>query len=845
MKKILLLDCHSLINRAFYAIREMRTIDGFPTNAIYGFFRMLANIIEIQQPTHIGAVFDMKGPTFRNKIYSDYKATRKPTPEELIIQIDEIKSILLSLDIKVIGKSGYEADDVIGTIAKSFSDYVVILSGDKDLYQLVDSKTDVLFTKKGVSDIEKVNEEYLFNQGFTAQKIIEYKALAGDTADNIPGAKGIGAKTAEKLLTQFDTIEEIYSNLNNLDISTKLKEKLIESKEIVLISKKLATIDTSVPLQLNLNDFIFNKSITNEFVQRMTNLESITLIDRYKEILDASSLSIPASQATEINDINDLKNILKKVDWDISFYLTDDINFNVGEKTYVVKSQKTLLDEGVNFDEAITEFKRIFEDTEIKKILFDAKDLMHKLKPYNISICGFFDDCLLKQYLINSSRTPKDIKSLFTIYKITDGTALDLKNISVEQDKILKDQALWRLYVEFELPLISVLFEMENAGFKVDLDALNALGLEYLNILSKLTNQIHEIAGKNFNINSNQQLGEVLYDDLNLMPSKKTKTGYSVSAETLELLDHPIIPLVLKYRQYMKLNSTYIQGMRAQINQKTKRIHTVFNQFVAVTGRLSSTEPNMQNIPIKTEEGREIRKVLIPTDNWFLISADYSQIELRLLAHFSQDETMVKLFEENIDIHTGTAAQIYKTPISMITDNMRRNAKAVNFGIIYGISNFGLAKTIGIPQYQAKNFIETYFNTFQRIKPYMDSNVKFAKENGYIRSLSGRIRYFDEFKSKNKMLHNFASRAAMNMPLQGSAADIIKLAMIKVNKELKNNNLKSRLILQVHDELILECPNEEIECVSSLLKSSMENVIKLNVPLVVDIKIGNNWFELM
>ena len=332
MKKILLLDCHSLINRAFYAIREMRTIDGFPTNAIYGFFRMLANIIEIQQPTHIGAVFDMKGPTFRNKIYSDYKATRKPTPEELIIQIDEIKSILLSLDIKVIGKSGYEADDVIGTIAKSFSDYVVILSGDKDLYQLVDSKTDVLFTKKGVSDIEKVNEKYLFNQGFTAQKIIEYKALAGDTADNIPGAKGIGAKTAEKLLTQFDTIEEIYSNLNNLDISTKLKEKLIESKEIVLISKKLATIDTSVPLQLNLNDFIFNKSITNEFVQRMTNLESITLIDRYKEILDASSLSIPASQATEINDINDLKNILKKVDWEISFYLTDDINFNVGEK---------------------------------------------------------------------------------------------------------------------------------------------------------------------------------------------------------------------------------------------------------------------------------------------------------------------------------------------------------------------------------------------------------------------------------------------------------------------------------------------------------------------------------
>ncbi|HHX48926.1 MAG TPA: DNA polymerase I [Clostridiales bacterium] len=845
MNKILLLDCHSLINRAFYAIREMRTIDGFPTNAIYGFFRMLSNIIETQKPTHIGAVFDMKGPTFRNDIYSEYKSNRKPTPEELIQQVEEIKSILESLNIKVIGKSGYEADDVIGTIAKFSSDEVIIVSGDRDLYQLVDSKTNVLFTKKGVSDLENINEQFLFDKGLTAQKVIEYKALAGDSADNIPGAKGIGKKTAEKLLAEFDTVEEIYSNLNGANVSENIKEKLIESKDIVLISKKLATIDINVPIEINLDDFVFHKSITDEFIEKMTNLEIISLIERYKEILDTSKLSIPISHDIEINDIDELINLLSTVSWEISFYLTDDIHFSIDDKAYHVKTQQTLLDDGINFDNAIKAFKKVFEDVEIKKILFDAKDLMHKLETYNISINGNFDDTLLKQYLINSNRIPKDIESLFAIYKVNNGTGLDLKNINIEQDAILKDKGLWNLYTNFELPLINILFEMENTGFRVDLDALNALGLEYLSVLNDLSDQIYEIAGKTFNINSNQQLGEVLFEDLNLQHGKKTKTGYSVSAETLESLDHPIIPIILKYRKYMKLNSTYIQGMRSQVNQNTMRIHTIFNQCVTVTGRLSSTEPNMQNIPIKTEEGREIRKVLIPKDDCVLISADYSQIELRLLAHFSQDENMIKLFEENIDIHAGTASKIYKIPLNAITDNMRRNAKAVNFGIIYGISNFGLAKTIGIPQYQAKAFIETYFDTFKRIKPYMDSNVKFAKDNGYIRSLSGRIRYFDEFKSTNKNLHNFASRAAMNMPLQGSAADIIKLAMIKVNNELKNNSCKAKLILQVHDELILECPNEEIEFVSSLLKTNMENVIKLKVPLIVDVKIGKNWFELM
>lgn len=847
MSKILLIDGNSLINRAFYAIREMRTVDGFPTNAIHGFFTMLAKILADEKPSHIVAAFDLKGKTFRNDLFDGYKANRKPMPDELAVQLTEVKKLLKKQNIRILEKQGFEADDIIGTVAKRTNNYVVILSGDKDLYQLVDESTNVMYTKRGVSDLEHINLKYLAEkESFSPKQVIEYKALAGDTADNIPGGKGIGDKTARKLLLDYGDVENIFKNIDNIEGA--LKNKLIDSKGQIELSKVLATINTNVDIEFDINDFKFDCILTKDFVDGLIDFECRKVVDNFKKfckVEDQNIVNKIQAHVVECNNLTEINAKLTNVIDSISILFDENIYFSFDNKTvYKIACIKSLLDKGMFFDEAIRSLKYVFENPEINKIVFDAKSIMHTLFKYDIGFNGKIDDLMVKQYLINSSRPAKTIDDLAAMYKIDDVSTVDMFNINKIQDDSIDKYTLRYLYETIEEPLIKVLYNMEKEGFKVDVDSLDNLSNEYDSLLHDLTLRIFEIAGENFNINSNQQLSVILFEKLGLSPGKKTKTGYSVSAEVLEGLDHPIVELLLKYRKYMKLNSTYIQGFKNLLDNSTNKVYTIYNQCVAVTGRLSSVEPNMQNIPVRTEEGREIRKVLIASDDNILISADYSQIELRLLAHFSQDDTMISLFHNNADIHIATAAKIYNLPIGNVTNEMRRNAKAVNFGIIYGISSFGLANNIGISTFEAKKFIESYFQTFKRVKKYMEGNVEFARKKGYIRSLSGRIRFFDEFKSSNKNIQNFGARAAMNMPLQGSAADIIKLAMIFVDKELRINNLKSRLILQVHDELLIDCKKEEKSKVSLILKECMEKVVELFVPLVVDIKSGKNWYDI-
>lgn len=865
MSKILLLDSNSLINRAFYALPPLENKKGVFTNAIFGYLSMLARLIVDYKPTHICAVFDLKAPTFRHIKYDLYKATRKPMPNELASQIPILKELLREMGITICEKEGYEADDIIGTIAKKYDFETIIVSGDRDVLQLVDDNTVVFNTKRGVTDIKVYNIDTLKEENLTPYRVIEYKALAGDSSDNIPGCPGVGEKTAFNLLDTYGGLDGIFENIDL--IKGKLGERLRANKEQVYLSKDLATIFTEVPLEISLEDLVFDKdNVSDRFFSHLKELECFKLIPRLDfnkrfEGVDLTKIKVDSDTKTlieeglpfdekkhsvkmvEIKDDATLKSVLNLCKERIAVEFSGGIRFAYApDVEYVVVCSETLLDEGVNFDQAIESFRKVFENKDITKIIFDVKDKMHILKQYDIKLSMPYEDVLLKSYLSNSNYVYKNANDMISANGYTE-IACGLFSYNNHLDLELCNKKLSSLYYDVELPLIEVLFETECNGFTIDLSVLDQLSQKYTNEINELTNAIYELTGETFNINSNQQLGEILFEKLGLPHGKKNKTGYSVAAEILEELDHPVVTLLLRYRQIKKLQSTYIDGMRSVINKQTGKVHTIFKQCLTTTGRLSSTEPNLQNIPIRTEEGREIRRMFVASKDNVLVSADYSQIELRLLAHYSEDSVLVNAYKNGEDIHSVTASKIHDVPIDEVTKSMRRSAKAVNFGIIYGISAFGLSKNIGIRPYEAKEFVEKYFATYPSVKEYMDSNVAYAQENGFVRTLAGRIRYFPEFRSPNRNIREFAKRAAMNMPLQGSAADIMKIGMLKVYNALKNNNCKAKIILQVHDELVIDCPKDEVELVKKLLVENMQNAVKLNIPLVAEAKEGDNWYN--
>ena len=858
MEKLVLIDGNSLINRAFYAMPLLVTKDGAPTNAVFGFMNMFFKMLSERKPDYVAVAFDVKAPTFRHEMFKDYKGTRKPMPDELRPQIPLLKELLSVMGVKTFEKAGVEADDIIGTIAKNTSVYTYIYTGDKDSFQLVDEQTCVCFTKRGITETEiYTSENFKEKTGIDPVQIVDLKALMGDSSDNIPGVSGVGEKTAIELIKTYGDIDNLYAHVSEL--KGKLREKIENGKEQAYLSKKLATIDDACGIDFDVNSMRIRKTFPQTLKKKFAELEFKSLTQR-AELFDSEDKgadnSFPAgdgeneamakTEKISINDVEMLKealteNVLSVVLGESGF------NFYADGKEYAVTLRRTLLDDGLSLSEALGCAERLFNGNK-KIIVFDKKSVRHFLKDCGIEFTAPCEDVALMKYLVDYTGGSERLQDMIEEYGDNpDMPAAAVYRRYVSLSEKLKSEGMEKLYSEIELPLADVLYDMENAGFKVDLKSLNATGEKYGEILSRLENEIKELTGeRDLNVNSPKQLGELFFGKLKIGKGKKTKSGYSTSAAVLENFEeaHPAIPLILRYRQIQKLKSTYIEGFKPLIDKSTGLIHTSFNQTVTATGRLSSKEPNLQNIPVREEEGRELRKFFVPkSEDRVLIGADYSQIELRLLAAFSGCKGLINAFKEGEDVHTATAAKVFGVGKNEVTPQMRRSAKAVNFGIIYGISEFGLAKNLKISNVQARDYIRAYFNEYPEVKEYMEKNVEFARKNGYAVTLFGRKRYIRELSSPNFNLRQFGERVAMNMPLQGSSADIIKLAMINVSKKLKEENLRSELILQVHDELIIDAFESEKEKVAKILKREMENAVDLPVKLTVESGSGKTWFD--
>lgn len=845
--KIILIDSNSLVNRAFHALPPLQLADGMYTNAIFGYISMLQKLIAEEKPTHICAVFDCRAKTFRHLRYDGYKATRKPMAEELAQQLPVLQELLKAMGISIKMMEGVEADDIIGTLAKRFGEETIIVTGDRDCLQLADETTTVYLTKKGVSDVAQFTpEELSASEGLTPEQIIEYKGLAGDSSDNIPGAPGVGPKTAKDLLLQYGNIDGIYAHIG--EIKGKLAEKLADNKDKVYLSKELATICTEVDIPCTLKEIEFKYPLSQEAYNLMQKLRFKNLMDRF-EFTENITLSgenkVSKAEKVELRNVEEMEKVVKSIPQGavLAFYFGETVNFSDGKTEWILNTRTDLFGDGISDGQAAKLFSHILTEN-YRKVFFDVKAFKKIMDEYDVEVKMPYDDVSLQAYLLNPGRNIKKATDLLADYGFAcENIASEILLLEDELGRKTDNMQLSELYEKIELPLAECLFEMEKKGFRVDIGVMDELDKQYTGEIAVLLKEIYEIAGEEFNVNSPKQLAYILFDKLSLPHSKKNKTGYSVDANVLEELDHPICEVLLKYRRITKLKSTYIDGMRNLVNKKTFRTHTCFKQNLTATGRLSSTEPNLQNIPVRRAEGKEIRKMFIPSEGCMLISADYSQIELRLLAHFSNDESLIEAYGKDADIHALTASKIFGVDLKQVTEQMRSSAKAVNFGIIYGISSFGLAKNASVSNYQAKKFIDEYFNTYPGVKRFMDDNVRTAKEKGYLRTLMGRIRYFPELTSSKYNIRSFGERAAMNMPLQGSASDIIKKAMLDVSDELKKRELKAQLILQVHDELILDVPRDEVEEVKLLVKEKMENVCKLRVPLVVNVAVGKNWYE--
>ena len=854
MEKLVLIDGNSLINRAFYAMPTLITKDGTPTNAVYGFMNMFFKMLDSVKPTYVGVAFDLKAPTFRHKLYDAYKGTRKPMPEDLRPQIPLLKEVLKAMNVAVFELEGMEADDIIGTIAKHTSIPTYIYTGDKDSFQLVDEETTVYFTKRGITDIDELNaNNFQEKTGITPAQVIELKALMGDSSDNIPGVPGVGEKTALTLIQTYKNIDNIYDN--TADLKGKLQEKIVDGKDLAYLSRTLATINVDCGVDTDTEKMRIHLPFPHAVKRKFIDLEFKSLIRRDDLFDTAEESEAPPTTQDQAQSFN-VK--IMSLDDDFSALVKEgEIAFASSPKKicvlidgteYVFPIKVDLIDDGFSESEVINKILSIFNGKNTL-IVFDKKALKHYLKDnFNIELTAKTEDVSLMKYLADYSGGAETLSTLIASYGLNeDSLSISLYQAYKKLSELIKSEGMASLYYDIELPLSDVLYDMEVAGFKVDADALSQLNKKYADYLSELETKIKLLAeDDNLNVNSPKQLGVLIFEKLKLGKAKKTKTGYSTNAEILESLEdtHPIIPLILSHRKIQKLRSTYVEGFKDLIEKDTGLIHTSFNQTVTATGRLSSKEPNLQNIPIREEEGRELRKFFVPrSDEHILIGADYSQIELRLLAAFSQTQSLIDAFRSGKDVHTATASKVFKVPESEVTDNLRRKAKAVNFGIIYGISEFGLAKNVKTSNAEAREYIKSYFNEYPEVKAYMDKNVAFAKEHGYVSTIAGRKRYIRELSSANYMTRQFGERVAMNMPLQGSSADIIKIAMINVSKRLKKEGLKSQLILQIHDELIIDALKSEKEQVVKLLTEEMEGAVNLSVPLTASAGMGETWFD--
>ena len=844
MDNMLLIDGNSLINRAFYALPPLTNAKGEPTQAVYGFTTMLIKAIEDYKPKYIAVAFDLKAPTFRHLKYDGYKATRKGMPEELAVQLPILKELLKLMNISIVEKQGFEADDIIGTLAADDSVMTYIITGDRDSLQLIGKTTRVVLTKRGITDTVVLDEAKLMEDfALTPRQVIDYKSLAGDSSDNIPGVPGVGDKTALNLISRYSDLGSVYSHID--EIGGKLGERLRAGEQSALLSYELATIKTDVPLEEKTSDFIFDFPFSAPVRTFFADNGFKSLLKR-DDIFAAGSEKAAVVKMTAVSEkrIESLEFLSELFSEAASFAVAfcDDIRISTdGAAEYVIPLNRSLVDTGFEYGAVIRELKPYLENSELKKYVFDGKLVKKTLKSEGTGLSGY-DDVKLLQYLADMRVGGDSLTELLeTLGYDKDKPAAALFLLGEELKREIKRLGMEELYLKAELPLVDVLFDMEERGVQVDVKLLNKLGDKFISEADQLSKVIFELAGKRFNINSPRQLASVLFDDLKI-PYPKKSAKHSTNAEILEMIteEHEIVPLVSKYRFIAKLNSTYIEGIRRLLTPDNI-IHTDYKQMLTTTGRLSSAEPNLQNIPVREEDGKSLRGLFTARDGYTLVSADYSQIELRLLTHFSGDSRMLELYRNGEDIHTRTAAEVFGVPVSEVTSKMRREAKVVNFGIIYGMSDYGLSQSLKCSVSTARKYMETYFERFSSIKPYFDSIVQNAKKTGYTTTLLGRVRYIPELASPNYMTRQFGERAAMNMPLQGSAADIIKLAMVDVAARLKG--LKSRLILQIHDELIVEADDKEVDTVKAVLKESMENCVSLSVPLTVDIECGKSWLD--
>lgn len=901
MKKIVLIDGNSILNRAFYGImgnKMLTTPDGKYTNAVYGFLAILFKVLEDIEPEYLMVTFDLKAPTARHKLYDGYKATRKGMPNELAEQMPILKDILKSMNIKVIEKEGYEADDVLGTMAKrSEKDGfdVTIVSGDRDTFQLTSNRVKVRIphTKMGKTETETFGrEEVLKKYGVTPKQLIEVKGLQGDTSDNIPGVPGIGEKTALELVKKYKTIDGIYEAIEKGedDLKPKAKERLLENKELAMLSRTLGTINLEVPIEENLEGFKIKEWNKEEVFSKFKELNFNRFIDRF----NLKSEEIPKQNLAELFEIktlntqNAIKDLLEKIQNKLVFMLGTE---KVEQENLIIKKQiksiyiyidNTVYEIKFNTNEEfISYFKTIFENENIQKYSYRLNETYVLLMQNGIYLKEIKFDTEIAAYLLNPSNGKYKLDELANQYlsidipeylefvgakqqKETQMTLFSQDEMNVDFEKYqnaiymytiaklaeimnkkLEEINSLKLFENIEMPLIKVLAEMQYEGIYVDKQELVSFGVKLKEDIEVIKQEIYKLAGEEFNINSTLQLGNILFEKLKLPVYKKTKKGYSTDVDILEKLkpEHPIIEKILEYRGFMKLNSTYIEGLIVYINEYTHKIHSYFHQTITATGRISSTEPNLQNIPTRAEQGKQIKKAFKAQEGNIFIDADYSQIELRILAHISNDTNMREAFLNEEDIHKQVASKVFNVPLEEVTKEQRTAAKAVNFGIVYGISGFGLAEQLGISRKKAEQYIEQYLEKYKGVKEFMDRIVEKAKEQGYVETLFHRRRYIPELSSNNYMVRQFGARAAMNTPIQGTAADIMKIAMIEVNKKLEEEKLNAKLILQIHDELLIECKIEEKEEVKKILKESMENAVKLSIPLEVEVSEASNWYD--
>lgn len=832
MKKLLVIDGNSIINRAFYAVAPLTTSDGLNTNGIYGFLNIFLKVIGEEKPDFCTVAFDLKAPTFRHKMFDAYKATRHGMPPELAEQMPVLKDVLHAMNISTIEKEGYEADDLIGTVSAMCEREGIacrILTGDRDDLQLASDKTAVLLTTTSKGQTQTViydDKAVLEKYGVMPRMLIDVKGLMGDSSDNIPGVAGIGEKTALSLITKYKTIEGVYENIGEL--KGAMLKKIEDGREMAFLSRELATIMRDVPIVEKIEDFAV-MPYSSELIPLLERLQ-------FKKIIEKIGDSVEKQETESVNAEILKCDTLPQISDELYFELDgENVIFTLNEKVYTAKAEC---------------LKDIFENPDILKRGNNLKDSITALNKMGIGFEGIDADCAIAAYLIEPSRNDFSLSALCSDFLGTQtdlgGGTLLLPRLYKKLYERMEEDELLPLYEKIELPLVGVLASMQIEGFKADREMLisfsNKLGEE----IAEIEKMIYTLAGEQFNINSPKQLGVILFEKLQLKGGKKTKTGYSTSVDVLEKLrsKHPIIPYILDYRHKAKLKSTYADGLQTVINPETGKIHSTFNQTVTTTGRISSTEPNLQNIPVRTELGRELRRVFVAeSDNYVLIDADYSQIELRVLASISNDEKMIEAFKNGVDIHTKTASEVFGVADFMVNSDMRRNAKAVNFGIVYGISEFSLAEDIHTSRAEAKAYMDKYLETYSGVRQFMKETVEFAREHGYVKTLSDRRRYIPEIKASNFNVRSFGERVALNAPIQGTAADIIKIAMINVFNALKEKAPRSRLILQVHDELIVQAHKEEKDMVCSILKSEMENAFPLSAPLAVDMSEGRSWYD--